>query len=57
MARWIRRAGQGTAEVVVTLQDECPICDHPFGHLKHACIGSTGTAAPLPVRLPETVVA
>ncbi|WP_170292418.1 hypothetical protein [Mycolicibacterium grossiae] len=18
----------------------CPICDHPFGHMRHACIGA-----------------
>jgi hypothetical protein len=26
----------------------CPICDHPFAHLNHACIGST---APIPVQV------
>lgn len=39
----------------------CPVCDHPFGHLNHACISSIGAVTPavvnLPSRLPETVVA
>jgi hypothetical protein len=59
MGRWIRRAGHGITAVAVqaSLDDECPVCDHPFGHLMHACIGSVGTMAPRPMLVPEAVVA
>ncbi|MBJ7339309.1 hypothetical protein [Mycolicibacterium sp.] len=49
-----------TAGIAASIDDGCSVCDHPFGHLAHACISSIGpTAAPvsLPVRLPEAVVA
>ncbi|WP_158083810.1 hypothetical protein [Mycobacterium sp. AT1] len=46
----------------VTAGDEgCSVCDHPFGHLTHACISSIGPAAPvhlaLPILVPVAVVA
>ncbi len=66
MVRWKFFTAVGTADSNArAFADEgCPVCDHPFGHLTHACIrsiGATAQAAPavvnLPISLPETVVA
>jgi hypothetical protein len=61
MGRWI--TGLFTAQGVVgtNVDEGCSVCDHPFGHLNHACISSIGAHVPLrvalPIRLPESVVA
>ncbi len=64
MGRWITVlfAAHGVPDVAEMVDDDegCPVCDHPFGNLKHACISSIGAAQPsidLPIRLPEAVVA
>lgn len=61
MARWIVEIFTARRIVVTNLDEGCPVCDHPFGHLTHACISSIGPVAPIrvamPIRLPEAVVA
>lgn len=54
MGRWI--TGMFTTRGASTsIADEgCSVCDHPFGHLTHACISSIGPAAP--VRLPRPIL-
>ena len=60
MGRWINGlAGRGITgrSAVANADDGCSVCDHPFGHLTHACISSIGATVPQPIRLPEPIVA
>jgi hypothetical protein len=61
MGRWIVEIFTARRTVDANLDEGCSVCDHPFGHLTHACISSIGPVAPirleLPIRLPEAVVA
>ncbi|GAB7066304.1 hypothetical protein H7J06_05315 [Mycobacterium hodleri] len=61
MGRWIVETFTARRTVVANPDEGCSVCDHPFGHLTHACISSIGPVAPirvaLPIRLPEAVVA
>jgi hypothetical protein len=59
MGRWMRvlRTTHGSidADLQAKADDGCPVCDHPFGHLSHACISSIGPTRT--VLVPEAVVA
>ncbi|KAA0098960.1 hypothetical protein CIW49_13915 [Mycolicibacterium sp. P1-18] len=61
MGRWIVEMFTARRIDATNLDEGCSVCDHPFGHLTHACISSIGPVAPmcveLPIRLPEAVVA
>jgi len=61
MGRWITGMFTTRGASVTTADDGCSVCDHPFGHLTHACISSIGPVAPVrlerPVLVPVAVVA
>jgi hypothetical protein len=61
MGRWITGLFTAHGDAEMNLDDGCSVCDHPFGHMQHACISSIVAPTPLtvglPIRLPESVVA
>ena len=61
MGRWITEMFTTRGASDTTGDEGCSVCDHPFGHLTHACISSIGPAAPvrvaLPILVPVAVVA
>lgn len=42
MARWIKALvhAHGGSQQAKGADGSCPVCDHPYAHLSHACIGS-----------------
>jgi len=58
MGRWIVEMFTARRTEVATFDEGCPVCDHPFGHLTHACISSIEPLrVELPTLAPEAVVA
>ncbi|MEU0499013.1 hypothetical protein [Mycobacterium sp. NPDC006124] len=58
MGRWIVEIFTARRSVETDLDEGCPVCDHPFGNLTHACISSISPVlVEVPILLPEAVVA
>lgn len=61
MGRWITEMFTTRGTTAFMGDDGCPICDHPFGNLTHACISSIGPVAAvraaMPISMPVAVVA
>ena len=58
MGRWIVEMFTARRSDAAAFDEGCPVCDHPFGNLTHACISSTSPIrVEVPILLPEAIVA
>jgi hypothetical protein len=55
MGRWITGMFSTRGASISTGDEGCSVCDHPFGHLTHACISSISPVAPARLERPTLV--